>query len=106
MGEVDLLLLLLPLVHREVDDPAEGELVLVDEAELTTDPLPRRAGKHRELLRPPADEEDGVAVLEPKLLTDRVSALDADVLGDRPGALAVVAEEDVAEARLPLALRP
>ena len=53
-----------------------------------------------------ADEEDGVAVAELQPLADRLGALRADVLGDRAGALAVVAEEDVAEARLPLALRP
>ena len=104
--EVDLLLLLVPLVHREIDDPAEGELVLVDEPEVAADLLARGAGKGGELRRHAADEEDGVAVPEAELLADRVGALGADVLGDRPGALAVVAEEDVAEAGLALALRP
>ena len=50
--EVDLLLLLVPLVHREIDDPAELEPVLVDEVELLADPVARLAGELVELRRP------------------------------------------------------
>ena len=45
VGEVDLLLLLVPFVHREVDDPAEFELVLVGEVQLTADTVTRLAGE-------------------------------------------------------------
>src|SRR5690606_14021304 len=100
------LLLLAPLVHREIDDPAEGELVLVDEIEIAPGLGARRTGKRGELLRPSADEEDRIAVLQPELAADRLGAFRPDVLGDRPGAVAIVAEEDVAEARLALALCP
>ena len=62
--------------------------------------------KATNLSGPAADEEHGVAVAEAELVADRLGALRADVLGDRAGAFAVVAEEDVAEARLALALRP
>ena len=48
VGEVDLLLLLVPLVHREIDDPAEGEAVLVDEVELAADLAAARRRQRRE----------------------------------------------------------
>ncbi len=100
-GEVDLLLLLVPLEHREIDDPAERELVLVDEAELAAGAVARLTGEGGELVRPTADEEHGVARFEPELGADRLGALDADVLGDRAGtALLALTPEDVAEARL------
>ena len=49
MREVDLLLVLLPFIHREIDDPAEGEAVLVDELELAPDTLAGGARKGDEL---------------------------------------------------------
>ena len=53
------------------------------------------------------DEEHRVADVEIELLADRGRALRPDILGDRSGAAFLsVAEEDVAEARLALLLRP
>src|SRR5690606_13825184 len=66
-------------------------------------------GEGHELLRVARDEEAGVAITEAELCADRFGALLADVLGKRTGALALLAfpaPEDIAEARLPLALRP
>src|SRR5690606_22265866 len=54
-------------------------------------------------------EEAGVAGLEAELQADRLGALLADILGDGAGAfdtVALLAPEDVAEARLAFALRP
>ena len=65
VGEVDLLLLLVPLEHREVDDPAELEPVLVDQLELLPHLCPREARRiwrtcpdrprRRTPRRPPSD---------------------------------------------------
>src|SRR5690606_27373136 len=49
--------------------------------------------------------EDGVAIPQPKLGPESSSTLFANVLGDGATALPVL-EEDVAQARLTLALRP
>ena len=65
-----------------------------------------QCGKADELLRAPADEEHRIAVLEGEAVADRFSAGLAEVLGDRAGPGAIVAEEDIAEARLSLTLRP
>ena len=74
MGEVDLLLLLVPLVHREVDDPGQRELVLVDQLQLRADLRARLAGELVELLRVAGGEEHGIADLQAKLLLDRPPA--------------------------------
>src|SRR5215203_3799017 len=44
VGEVDLLLVLVPLVLRKIGDPAEGELVPVPEAQFVADADARLAG--------------------------------------------------------------
>ena len=104
--EVDLLLLLVPLVHREVDDPAEREAVLVDEPELR--PIRWRAApaKAVNFAGTPQTKKTASPSFSFNSLRIVSGALRPDVLGDRPGALPVVAEEDVAEAGLALALRP
>ena len=105
--EVDLLLFLVPFEHREIDDPAEIETILGDQVQLLADLGARGAGELDELLRLAGDEEHGVADLEAELIGDLLGALRADVLGERAcAALLALAPEDVAEARLALALRP
>ena len=106
--EVDLLFFLVPFVHREIDDPAEFEAVLGDQAELLADLGARGAGELDEILRLAGDEEAGVADAEASsLVGDLLGALGPDVLGERAGAaLLAFAPEDVAEAGLALALRP
>src|ERR1700732_2709495 len=41
MRKVDFLLVLVPFVHRKIDDPTEFENILFREAELTADTKPR-----------------------------------------------------------------
>ncbi len=67
VGKVDLLLLLVPFEHREIDNPAEGELVLVNEVQLLGDHVSSLAGEFIAFGRDTAHEEDGIALLQPKL---------------------------------------
>jgi hypothetical protein len=109
VGEVDLLLLLAPLVHREVDDPAQFEAVLLDQVEVLADFGARGARELHELLRLAGDEEHRVAVLQAKLRAQLFGPLGAEIVGDRPAAdhrAIVERKEDIAEPRLALALRP
>ncbi|ODN68881.1 hypothetical protein A6302_03806 [Methylobrevis pamukkalensis] len=109
MGEVELLLLLVPLVEGEVDDPAELETLGVDEAEIGAGAGARLARELVELCRVTGRKEAGVAFGKAELGADRLGALRADVLGDRAGTLeraVLAAPEDVAETRLALGLRP
>ncbi len=67
----------------------------------------REAGELVEGLGIAGDEEGRVADLEAELGADRLGAFRAEVARDRPGAaLLAFPPEDVAEARLALALRP
>src|SRR5690606_1184893 len=108
VGEVDLLLVLVPLEEREVDDPAEFEAVAVDQVQLLADPGARFARELVELRGFAGDEEAGVAVVEAELGADRLGAFRTNVLGKRAGAfqrLAFTTPEDVAETRLAGRLR-
>src|SRR6185437_8353179 len=105
--EVDFLFFLVPLVHREIDDPAQIETTLGDPAELRADFGARGAGEFDKILRLAGDKEAGIADLETELIGDLLGALGPDVLGERPcAALLAFAPEDVAETRLALTLRP
>ena len=70
--EVDLLVLLVPLVEREVDDPGEREFALVDELQLRADARARFAGELVELVRVAGGEEHRVAIAKTKLRRDSV----------------------------------
>ena len=108
VGEVDLPGLLVQLVHREVDDPAEAEGVLLDQAELLAE---ARAHRRRRTSRAAcllvADEEHGVAVRRGRAAA-RIAAsrVGVEVLGDRPLGAPSASNDDVAEARPPLARAP
>ena len=104
--EVDLLVLLVILVHREVDDPGELEPLLVDEVQLLAELGAREPGELPEFVGIAGDEERGIALLQAELRADRRGALRTDVVGERARALIALAPHDVAEARLALALRP
>src|SRR5690348_3481621 len=104
--EVDLLVFLVVLIHREVDDPGELEPVLVDQVQFLAEFGPRKAGKLPEFVGLAGNEERRVAFLQTELLTDRSGTFRPDVVRKRAGSLAAFAPEDVAEARLALALRP
>ncbi len=56
--------LLVPLVHREVDDPGEAVAAPGDEPELLRDPLAREPGELRHGRGPACDEEHGIARLQ------------------------------------------
>src|SRR5690606_29061220 len=107
--EIDLLLVLVPLVEREIDDPGQLEAVTVDEVELLAGARARRAREGYEFLGVTGHKEAGIAVAQAKLSADRLRAFRTDILGDRTGTFertALVAPENIAEARLPLTLRP
>ena len=109
MGKVDLLLVLVPLEEREIDDPAELETVAVDEVQFLAGAGAGGTCEGDEFLRIAGSKEGSIALAQTELNADSFSALLADVLGDRAGAfklVAFLAPEDVAEARLALALRP
>ena len=78
----------------------------VDQLQLLAELGAREAGEFPEFVGIAGDKERGVAVLQPERKTDRGGALRADVVGERAGALAALAPEDVAETGLALALRP
>src|SRR4030095_7555703 len=105
--EVDLVLLLVPLIHREIHDPAELESVLIDEIELASHPIARLAREFVELLLPAGDEENRVPDAELELATNGFAALGPYVAGDRAGtSLLALAPEYVSEPRLALGLSP
>src|SRR6201995_5801256 len=106
MREVDLLVLFVIFVHREVDDPGKLEAFLVDQVQLLAEPGTRKAGELPEFLGIAGHKEGSVALLQAKLRADRRRALGADVVGKRAGALAALAPHDVAETGLALALSP
>ena len=54
--------LVVPLVHRKVDDPAQLEAILVDQIELFADAVAGVAGELGEVLRTAGGEENGVTV--------------------------------------------
>ena len=105
MREIDASRIFVQLEHRIVDDPAEIEAVLGDQVQVLADLGPRRRGEGCKFARHTGHEEHGVAVVQPERRLERRRAVFADVLGDwsRPFA---VAEEDIAQARLALDLRP
>ena len=103
--EVDAARVLVQFEHRIVDDPAEIEAVLGDQVEVLADLGARGGSERREVSGHAGHEEHGIAVVQTERRLQRRRALVADVLGDGASALAV-AEEDVAQSRLALALRP
>src|SRR5258708_4410844 len=105
MAELDLTRRLVALVHREVDDPAEAERVLLGEVEFSADAVAREAGELHRRRRHPGHEKYGVTVLETEIITHAGGDFGAEIARDRAGALAV-AEEDIAEAGLSFRLRP
>ena len=75
------------LVHREVDDPGEGEAVRLGQLELAPDLRPRLGRDADEVVRRAGEEERRVPGAEPKLLPKRLGPLRPDVLGDGTGGL-------------------
>src|SRR5690606_29401450 len=92
MRKVDALFLFVPLIEREVDDPAQRELLGINDAQISADLGAGFAGEFVELLRATSDEEHGIAVLETELGLEGRGALFADILGNRAGACAILEE--------------
>src|SRR5690606_19901134 len=88
-----------------INDPAQRELLGVDHAQIGTHLGAGIASELVELVRAPRDEEHGITVVQAQLRLQRCRPLFADILGNRPRALPVL-EEDIAQTRLALALRP
>src|SRR5579859_1566464 len=103
--EVDLLVVLVILEHWEVDDPAELEALLIDQAELFAHAGAGEAGELGRLRFLASREEQPVIRPEAERVGHRVHALFAMVLGDRAAPLAALAG-GVAEAGEALGLRP
>ncbi len=105
--EVDLLFFLAPFIEREVDDPGEGEFVLVDEVQFLAHQRAGITGEAVEFLRTASDEEAGITHIETHLLADRIGAFRSDVFGNWTSTtLLAFAPEDITESGLALRLRP
>src|SRR5690606_21412456 len=91
--------------HREIDDPAELEAVLLDQPELLAHARARGAGQLGRLVSVPGGEEAPVVGPEADRLVERLHALLAVVLGDRAAELAGLAS-DVAEPGVALGAGP
>ena len=100
---------------------ANSNRSLVDKLQILADFHAREPGEFGEFVRIASDEERGVARLEAERKADRLDALRADVIGERPApahagglrvggkrrlVLRAVEEEHVAKPRLAFALRP
>src|SRR3546814_13083313 len=86
------------LEHREIDDPAEAEGVLLQKIELVAQAIAHLARQLRGRQRLVAGEEDRIAVLQAGNRLDLRETLGVEVLGDRSLGAAVLAIDDVAEA--------
>src|SRR5208282_791054 len=81
--EIDLLLLLAPLVHREIDDPAQFEAILLDQPKFFADLGARWTGELDEARRLAGDKEHGIAGAQPDLRAERFGLIAAKVVSDR-----------------------
>jgi hypothetical protein len=75
--------LLVQLVHREVDDPAEAEDVLLDQAELRPSACGAAPASLAAAVRLVGDEEHRVAVAAPQAAREAATLLGFEELGDR-----------------------
>jgi hypothetical protein len=93
MREVDLLLVLVPFIEREIRNPAEFEAVLLHEAQLVADPVARLARELIEAAGITRRKEDRIALLQPELAGDRVASFGADILGYGASGLTLAVED-------------
>ncbi len=71
MAEIDLLVVFVIFVHREVDDPAEAEHPILDQAQLFANLCPRGACELVGVAFLAGREEDAVASPQTELLKKR-----------------------------------
>ena len=82
VAEFDLVGLLVQLVHREIDDPAEVEARLLDQLQFLAE-LVALGQRSAAALGLAGDEEHRVAVPEAELSARLLAALGPDIVGDR-----------------------
>src|SRR5262245_20461551 len=99
MAEVDLLGRLVILEHRKVDDPAELERIVGNQAHLLTELGARLAGEYPGWFRLVGDEEHRIAVLGRREPFETLQALAGHELCDRPLPGSAL-QNDIAEAGL------
>ena len=105
MAELDLPSVFVPLVHREIGDPAKLEDTPPCQAELAPDPEPRGACERRKGLWRAAYEKNRIAVIQPQLAAHIGGCCGAKASRYRAGPLSV-AEENIRKSRLPFRLGP
>src|SRR5262249_22529170 len=98
VGEVYSLLLLVPFIHGEIDDPAEFEAVFGNQAELFADLAALDASKLGGARRLVGGKEHAIARTQSGLGSDSLLNIRRDEFGDRTFA-AVALIYDVSEAR-------
>ena len=105
MAEIDLLLVLVIFEHREIDDPAELELALLDEAKLLADAGAGEASQLRGIGRLAGGKEAAVVGPEAERVEQRSGGRLAMVLGDGAAEFSALARH-IAEAGIALGARP
>jgi hypothetical protein len=104
VAEIDLLGFLVIFEHREIDDPAEFEFILVDQAKLFARPRTGGAGQLHGLGFLARGEEDAVVGPQAQLSDQLAGRLLAMILGDRAAKLAALglSSDEVIAELLPL----
>ena len=81
--EVDLLVVLVPLIHREIDDPAELEDTLLNKLQLFANLVAGSAGQLVSGVMVASGEEDTVACAQPESLKEGFQVIGVEVLQHR-----------------------
>ena len=105
--KVNLAALIIFLIDREINDPAEGKAVFVCQAKLFADHVAGAPCNSLKSFRLAAKEERRIADAKAELLTDRFSALRTDIFGEGAcsfHAFALITPEDIAHTRQTLFL--
>src|SRR5262249_29996683 len=105
VAELDFPGLLVTLVHREIDHPAESKGVLFDESELLAETCPRLAGQTVRGCALVAHEEHRVAIRGARRAAKRRKPCLVQEFRDR-SAGGAIGEDDVAEPGRALVARP
>ena len=91
--------------HREINNPAKRELVGIDQFQFLANAVAGASGKFGKGFGHTGAEKHRIAIFQPQLGSDLFGSFGPDIFGKRASAFALT-EENIAQARLPLALRP
>ena len=83
MGEVDFLIIFVPLIHRVIHDPAEFKRAFGDEVEIGRDFVPRRTRELISIALFTRREEDAVTSLKAHFVEERFEEFRLKVLKRR-----------------------